>query len=98
MDNLDEVKEGRLYVPLYDEVHLEPCPRPPLKSFVLQEIRTELAIRERKRLRALQPMQAQSNGLGHDAPQMNESQPPALGSQEGFLKRRMFRMDLAAHH
>ena len=31
MDNLDEVKEGRLYVPLYDEVHLEPCPRPPLK-------------------------------------------------------------------
>ena len=100
MDNLDEVKEGRLYVPLYDEVHLEPCPRPPLKSFVLQEIRTELAIRERKRLRALQPMQtqAQNNGHGHDAPQMNESQPPADGSQEGFLKRRMFRMDLAPHH
>ena len=70
MDNLDEVKEGRLYVPLYDEVHLEPCLRPPLKSFVLQEIRTELAIRERKRLRVLQPMQtqAQNNGHGHDAP------------------------------
>ena len=102
MDNLDEAKEGRLYVPLYDEVHLEPCPRPPLKAFVLQEIRTELAIRERKRLRALQPVQthawAQNNGHGHDAPQMNESQPPALGSQEGFLKRRMFRMDLAPHH
>jgi hypothetical protein len=42
--------------------------------------------------------QAQNNGHGNDAPQMNESQPPALGSQEGFLKRRMFRMDLAPHH
>jgi hypothetical protein len=31
MDNLDDAKQGRQYVPVYDEVHLEPCPRPPLK-------------------------------------------------------------------
>ena len=31
MDNLDEVKQGRQYVPVYDEVHLEPCPRPQFK-------------------------------------------------------------------
>ena len=83
MDNLDEAKEGRLYVPLYDEVHLEPCPRPPLKSFVLQEIRTELAIRVLNRLRELQQMQAQNNGHEHDAQQINESQPPVDGSQDG---------------
>ena len=61
LDNLDEVKAGRQYVPLFDEVHLEPCPRPPLKQFVLQEIRAELAIKERQRLRALQEAQAHAN-------------------------------------
>jgi hypothetical protein len=64
MDNLDDVKEGRQYAPVYDEVHLEPCPRPPLKQFVLKEIRAELAIKERQRLRELQQAQAHGNGHG----------------------------------
>lgn len=93
MDNLDDVKQGRLYVPMYDEVHLEPCPRPPLKQFVLHEIKAELAIKERQRLRELQQNQTHS----HDAQQLNQNQVPE-GSQEEFLKRRMYRMNLALHH
>ena len=42
--------------------------------------------------------QAQLNGHGHDAQQINENQPQAEGGQEGFLKRRVYRMDLAPHH
>ena len=81
LDNLDDVKEGRQYAPVYDEVHLEPCPRPPLKQYVLQEIRAELAIKERQRLRELQQAQAHGNGHGK---QHNQAQ-PAEGSQEEFL-------------
>ena len=69
LDNLDDVKEGRQYAPVYDEVHLEPCPRPPLKQFVLKEIRAELAIKERQRLRELQ--QAQAHGHNHDHDQQH---------------------------
>jgi hypothetical protein len=33
--NIQEVKEGKMYVPRYEEVKLRPCPKPPLKSFVI---------------------------------------------------------------
>ena len=106
LDNLDEVKEGRQYVPLFDEVHLEPCPRPPLKQFVLQEIRAELAIKERQRLRALQEAQAQAHihdsqqpGLNNEAPHLAAARALLTeGSQEEYLKRRVYRLDLAPHH
>ena len=61
MENLDEVKEGRQYAPVYDKGHLEPCPWPPVKQYVLKQIRVELAIKERRRLRELQQAQANSS-------------------------------------
>jgi hypothetical protein len=61
---------------------------------VLQEIRAELAIKERQRLRELQQAQAHGNNHGQ---QHNQAQ-PAEGSQEEFLKRRIYRLDLLPHH
>ena len=33
--SIQEVKEGKMYVPKYEEVKLRPCPKPPLKCFVI---------------------------------------------------------------
>ncbi len=90
MDNLDEVKQGRLYVPVYDEVHVEPCSQQPLKQLVMHQIKTELAIKERQRLKELHQSQTHS----HDAKQLNHSQVPK-GCLEEFLKWRMYRINLA---
>ena len=35
VQNINSVKEGKIYVPKFDEVRLGPCPKPPLKSFVI---------------------------------------------------------------
>ena len=35
VQNINSVKEGKMYVPKFDEVRLGPCPKPPLKSFVI---------------------------------------------------------------
>ena len=45
--SIQEVKEGSMYVPKYDEVRLKPCPKPPLKSFVIKEVLIELEKREK---------------------------------------------------
>ena len=47
--NIQEVKEGRMNVPRYEEVRLRPCPKPPLKSFVIKEVLGELERKERWR-------------------------------------------------
>ena len=46
--SIQEVKEGYMYVPKYDEVRLKPCPKPPLKSFVIKEVLIELEKKENK--------------------------------------------------
>ena len=33
--SIQEVKEEKMYVPRYEEVKLRPCPKPPLKCFVI---------------------------------------------------------------
>ena len=45
--SIQEVKEGYMYVPKYDEVRLKPCPKPPLKSFVIKEVLIELEKKEK---------------------------------------------------
>ena len=47
--NIQKVKEDRMYVPRYEEVRLRPCPKPPLKSFVIKEVLGELERKERWR-------------------------------------------------
>ena len=44
--NIQEVKEGTIYVPKYEEVKLRPCPKPPLKHFVIKEVLIELEKKE----------------------------------------------------
>jgi hypothetical protein len=34
VNNIQRVKDGEIWVPMYDDVRLKPCPKPPLKSFV----------------------------------------------------------------
>ena len=33
--SIQGVKEGKIYVPRYEEVKLRPCPKPPLKCFII---------------------------------------------------------------
>ena len=44
--NIQEVKEGTIYVPKYEEVKLRPCPKPPLKHLVIKEVLIELEKKE----------------------------------------------------
>jgi hypothetical protein len=37
VQNILLVKQGKMYVPKYEEVRLGPCPKPPLISFVIKE-------------------------------------------------------------
>ena len=46
VNNIQEVKEGKMYVPRYEEVKLRPCPKPPLK--VLLSMKSLLNLRKRK--------------------------------------------------
>ena len=52
--NIQEAKEGKLYVPRYEEVRLRPCPKPPLKSFVIKAVQEELEKKEQWRLELLE--------------------------------------------
>lgn len=47
VQNIQEVKEGNIYVPRYDEVRLKPCPKPPQKNFVIKEVLIELEKKEK---------------------------------------------------
>ena len=51
--SIQEVKEGKMYVPKYEEVKLRPCPNPPLKSFVINEVLIELDKKEKWRIELL---------------------------------------------
>jgi len=42
-----------MYVPRYEEVKLRPCPKPPLKSFVINEVLIELEKKEKWRTELL---------------------------------------------
>ena len=42
VNNIHRVKEGEIWVPMYDEIRLKPCPKPPLKSFVYRAVGTAL--------------------------------------------------------
>ena len=48
--SIQEVKEGKMYVPRYEEVKLRPCPKPPLKCFVIKEVLKELKKKEKWRI------------------------------------------------
>ena len=51
--SIQEVKEGKMYVPRYEEVKLRPCPKPPLKCFVISEVLKELEKKEKWRINLL---------------------------------------------
>ncbi len=53
VNNIQEVKEGKIYIPRYEEVKLRPCPKPPLKSFVINEVLIELEKKEKWRTQLL---------------------------------------------
>ena len=53
VNNIQEVKEGKMYVPRYEEVKLRPCPKPPLKSLVINEVLIELEKKEKWRTELL---------------------------------------------
>ena len=42
-----DVKDLKIYVPKYEEVKLRPCPKPPLKCFVINEVLIELEKKEK---------------------------------------------------
>lgn len=62
LDNLTGVMAGWQYAPLYREVRLEPCPKPPLKKFIIQAIQRELAKKEAERLK--EQANAQATKIG----------------------------------
>ena len=51
--SIQEVKEGKMYVPRYEEVKLRPCPKPTLKCFVIIEVLKELEKKEKWRINLL---------------------------------------------
>jgi hypothetical protein len=44
--SIQDAKEGKMYVPRYEEVRLRPCPKPPMKSFVIKAVLAELEKKE----------------------------------------------------
>ena len=48
--SIQEVKEGKIYVPRYEEVKLRPYPKPPLKCFFIKEVLKELKKKEKWRI------------------------------------------------
>ena len=46
INTVKNIQEGKLYVPRYEEVRLRPCPKPPLKSFVIKAVQEELEKKE----------------------------------------------------
>jgi len=51
--SIQEVKEGKMYVPRYEEVKLRHCPKLPLKCFVISEVLKELEKKEKWRINLL---------------------------------------------
>ena len=57
MQHIQQVKEGKMWVPMYEEVRLRPCPKPPLKNFVLKAVENALQEKEEWRLQALSELE-----------------------------------------
>ena len=53
VQNIQLVKDHKIWVPMYDEVRLRPCPKPPLKNFVLKEVEAALKEKEEWRLQTI---------------------------------------------
>ena len=48
VQNINLVKQGKIFVPRFEEVKLRPCPKPPLKKFVILEVLKELEIKKQE--------------------------------------------------
>jgi len=46
-----------MWVPMYDEVRLTPCPKPPLKNFVLKAVENALLEKEEWRLQTISDLE-----------------------------------------
>jgi hypothetical protein len=57
VQNIQLVKDGKIWVPMYDEVRLKPCPKPPLKNFVLKAVEEALQEKEEWRLQAISDLE-----------------------------------------
>ena len=57
VQHIQQVKEGKMWVPMYEEVRLRPCPKPPLKNFVLKAVENALQEKEEWRLQALSELE-----------------------------------------
>ena len=44
--SIQDAKEGKINVPRYEEKRLRPCPKPPMKSFVIKAVLAELEKKE----------------------------------------------------
>jgi hypothetical protein len=47
-----------MYVPRYEEVRLRPCPKPPMKSFVIKAVLAELEKKELWRMDLLEQIES----------------------------------------
>ena len=54
-----------MWVPMYDEVRLRPCPKPPLKNFVLKAVENALLEKEEWRLQTISDLE-QGNIVPND--------------------------------
>jgi hypothetical protein len=56
--SIQDAKEGKMYVPRYEEVRLRPCPKPPMKSFVIKAVLAELEEKELRRINLLEQIES----------------------------------------
>ena len=56
--NIQDTKEGKMYVPRYVEVRLRPCLKPPMKSFVIKAVLAELEKKELWRMDLLEKIES----------------------------------------
>ena len=54
VQNIISVKDGKIFVPKFEDVRLGPCPKPPLKSFVISEVLNELSETFKRRTEMLE--------------------------------------------
>ena len=57
VQNIQLVKDHKIWVPMYDEVRLKPCPKPPLKNFVVKAVEAALQEKEEWRLQTISDLE-----------------------------------------
>ena len=57
VQNIQLVKDGKIWVPMYDEVRLKPCPKPPLKNFMLKAVEQALQEKEEWRVQTVSDLE-----------------------------------------